>query len=155
MEWILPGTAKIFNLRTALVVLLEKYHNIDTTVYCRSSIDRKNWKNTNYIPSRKELTKSMDVKEEVNQRNKFKVKAYVTIISHLQLNTLKFKLTVYNHLNTHNLYIKADLFMQNDVISIGKITYAHPKMVHREDYATEINRYTFGTVPLNNTAVHQ
>eukprot|EP00957_Ditylum_brightwellii_P183085 13945112-Ditylum_brightwellii.AAC.1 len=62
---------------------MEKFCNIDTTVYCRSSINEKNWKSTTDIPIKKELAKSMDVKQEAYQCNKTKVKAYVTIISHL------------------------------------------------------------------------
>eukprot|EP00957_Ditylum_brightwellii_P018053 1360438-Ditylum_brightwellii.AAC.2 len=71
----------------------EKFCNVDTTFYCRSSVNRENWKNTTDIPSGKELTKSMDVKQEAQQHDKTKVKAYVTLITNLQLNALNFEST--------------------------------------------------------------
>eukprot|EP00957_Ditylum_brightwellii_P198029 15087351-Ditylum_brightwellii.AAC.1 len=113
------------------------------------------YKQVTDIPSGKDQTKSSNVNKEAHQCDKTKVKAYVTIISDLWHNTLKFESAVYAHLNKHNLYINPDLLMQNDAVSTGKLTCVHPKMVNRDDYITEINGFISVSAPPSNTVVHQ
>eukprot|EP00957_Ditylum_brightwellii_P038802 2932626-Ditylum_brightwellii.AAC.1 len=60
------------------------------------------------------------------------------IVSSLRLNTIKFDNTVYAQFLKANLYVKPDLYDHNDVISPGQINCANPKLIHCEDFITEI-----------------
>eukprot|EP00957_Ditylum_brightwellii_P197292 15030962-Ditylum_brightwellii.AAC.2 len=103
----------------------------------------------------KDFKQALDIKQEPYQYTKTKVKAFVTIISALCLNTMKFDYTVYTYLKKVQLYVKSDLFMHNNVVSIGKITCVHPKMVNREDYIKEIRRSIAYHAPPDIAVVHK
>eukprot|EP00957_Ditylum_brightwellii_P169663 12913753-Ditylum_brightwellii.AAC.2 len=155
LEWVLPGSCSQFNLRIALETLWEKFRSINPKVYYQSSIDNTNWKQVSDLPSGIGLTRDFGVKQEPHQKYQMKVKAFVMIISKLCLNTLKLDPTVYAHLKKHIFFIRPDLFMRNNVVSIGQITCVHPKMVNQEDFITKISRSIKKHAPPNNAVVRK
>eukprot|EP00957_Ditylum_brightwellii_P208045 15355622-Ditylum_brightwellii.AAC.1 len=76
--------------------------------------------------------------EEPTGKQKTCVQVFLTIISALHLNTIKFDATIYNQLLKHNLYIKPDMFKHNNVVSPGQITCQQPKLICQEDFIAEI-----------------
>eukprot|EP00957_Ditylum_brightwellii_P114286 8713519-Ditylum_brightwellii.AAC.1 len=80
-----------------------------------------------------EFTKELNVKHKSFKKGPVCVHTYITIISKIRLNTIKFDTTVLAYLHTHKAFIYSDRFLRNDVSSPGLLIELHPDLVRYDD----------------------
>eukprot|EP00957_Ditylum_brightwellii_P069517 5278935-Ditylum_brightwellii.AAC.1 len=125
LEWMMTEGCKKFNIRAALVNILGKNRMVDTRMYIKSSITNSMWREITDIPTGEEFSNAFNVQQEHMGNCPPKVRMYLTIFSHLKLNTIKFDNTVYNHLCHHDVYLCLDHFKQNNMVSLGFVVDIH------------------------------
>eukprot|EP00957_Ditylum_brightwellii_P099189 7555024-Ditylum_brightwellii.AAC.1 len=71
---------------------------VDPSLYVQSTITNEEWKEPEANPTGASFTKALGIKQVSNSRSPTQVTAFMTIVSTLRLNTIKFDGEVWNYL---------------------------------------------------------
>eukprot|EP00957_Ditylum_brightwellii_P103681 7899297-Ditylum_brightwellii.AAC.1 len=74
VKWNMKSGYIRFNIRAALITVLERIQQVDPSVYVRSNITNTLWKNTMDIPTGNEFSTAFDRRQETLGNNPTKVK---------------------------------------------------------------------------------
>eukprot|EP00957_Ditylum_brightwellii_P034798 2637172-Ditylum_brightwellii.AAC.1 len=105
----------------------------DPGLFAQSSTTIGVWKTKTNIPKGAAFTTAFDIKQETPLCGPSCIRVFITLLSKLRLNTIKFDNEVFAYLKKHSVYINPDMFKCNDVISPGIITTVHRTLVCKDD----------------------
>eukprot|EP00957_Ditylum_brightwellii_P152060 11578038-Ditylum_brightwellii.AAC.1 len=111
---------------------------VDCSLCIQLTITKEEWKESEAIATGATFTKALGIKQVSNGRGPTQVTAFMTIVSTLWLNTIKFDREVWNYLKKQTVYIHLDRFLRNDVVSLGIIVDIHPDLVRKDDLEAEL-----------------
>eukprot|EP00957_Ditylum_brightwellii_P205523 15344256-Ditylum_brightwellii.AAC.1 len=131
---------KHFNMRAALVNIMEKIRTVNSRTYIKSSVTNHIWKEITGILAREAFNKEFNAQQEQAGNKPSKIRMLITIFLHLKSNNIKFNNTMYNHLQHHDIYLCLDCFQQNNTLSSGFVVDLHPEPVRIEDYKKEMEK---------------
>jgi len=111
---------------------------VDITIKIKSASEENvEWTKLSALPEDEEFTKHFQVKD-FSYRKMRKIVVYMTLVTRLHINRLKYGEQVKEHLFCNNIWFKPDRFETKVESSPGIITMLHPKMTNRDDYKDEI-----------------
>eukprot|EP00957_Ditylum_brightwellii_P060494 4593123-Ditylum_brightwellii.AAC.1 len=91
-------------------------------------------------PKDAEFTKELDVKQKSLKKGPVHIYTYITIISKIRSNTIKFDIAVLAYLQTHKLFIYLDRFLKNDISSPGFLIELNPELVRYDNLEEEVKQ---------------
>eukprot|EP00957_Ditylum_brightwellii_P081769 6221387-Ditylum_brightwellii.AAC.1 len=111
---------------------------VDSCLSVQSEDGTTAWKTPSEIPTGAVFTTAFAIKQEIPLKGPAHMKAYATLLSKLQLNTIKFENKVYSYIQTYNVYIQPDMFQRNDMVSPGVVVHVHPTLERKNNLLKEM-----------------
>ena len=127
-----------YNVREQVTNLLKKMQVVDSSLKIKSATDEKaEWTNVTDLPEDVEFSTHFKV-QDFSFRKMRKVVVYMTLVTRIHINRIKYGEKVKEHLFTNNIWFKPDRFETKVESSPGVITMIHPKLINRDEYKNEL-----------------
>eukprot|EP00957_Ditylum_brightwellii_P211872 15366704-Ditylum_brightwellii.AAC.2 len=138
VEWKMKNRTARFNLRTALITLMKQMQQVDPKAFFQSGVTQAYYKNQDKIPTGDTFSKAFATKQDYKRDDPPLVTIFLTVLSNLRVNTIKYNDRVFNYIGHHAYYIYPDHFSRNNIVSPGMIFGIHPTLVCIDDYQIEV-----------------
>ncbi len=144
-----------FNVREQVTKVLEKMKVVDSSLKIKSSADETvEWTSVLDLPEDVDFSTHFKV-QEFSFRKMRKVVIYMTLVTRLHINRIKYGEHVKEYLFSNNIWFKPDRFETKVESSPGVITMIHPKLTNRDEYKEELQQLLQVALPdfISNDAV--
>ena len=136
-----------YNVREQVNTLLKKMQEVDSSLKIKSAADDTvEWTVITELPEDGDFSTHFKV-NEFSFRKMRKVVVYMTLVTKLHINRIKYSEQVKEHLFSNNIWFKPDRFENKVESSPGVITMIHPKLINRDDYKEELKDLLQSVLP--------
>ncbi len=146
LEFNIDRTIVEYNVQEQLVILLKLMQETDPTLKIKSTTtETTSWDQWETLPEDETFNNHFQVKDFLYRKLR-KVVVYMTLITRLHVNQIKYQTTVKEHLFQNNIWFKPDMFQTKVESSPGVMLMVHPRLTNRTQLTEDLK------ILLQNTA---
>ena len=120
-----------YNVRAQLLALLQLLKAKDPTLKIKSATtNEKMWSQLDTLPEDEEFTENFQIKDFLYRKMR-KVVVYMTLLTSIHVNQLKYTEKIKEHIFQNNIWLKPDRFQTKVESSPGVMIMVHPKLTNR------------------------
>ena len=127
-----------FNIRKAVIKLIEVLRKEDPTLKIKSCADSQEWGEDDELPIEENFHKHFSTKEQTYTYSANKAFAFTTVITQVPFHVIKWKPKIIEYLKEQKVWLKEDYFQTELTSSPGFFTNIHPKATWKNGFSAEI-----------------